>query len=82
MRDEDGKVVHDEDGYPVTCLDESEQCRGPIRYHAVGASLRAWPRCDFHAERRWESYENSMERYADSDVAPEWFDASYAGEEW
>jgi len=32
--------------------------------------------------RRLERYENSIERYADSDVAPSWFDPSYAGERW
>lgn len=40
------------------------------------------PRCDKHWEIRLDSYENSLERFADSDVEPDWFDPSYAGETW
>jgi len=64
------------------CLEYGEDCNGSVEFHTVGSSLRAWPRCEFHAEKRWERYENSIERYADSDVAPDWFDASIAGESW
>lgn len=64
------------------CLNFSEHCVGPVEYHAVGSSLKAWPRCDFHAEQREDQYENSLERYADSDIAPDWFDPADAGERW
>jgi len=66
----------------MICLDEGHDCKGPVEFHSVGRSLRAWPRCSHHAERRWERYESSIERYADCDVEPAWFDASYAGESW
>lgn len=64
------------------CLNYGDDCSGPVEYHTTGRSMRAWPRCAHHADQRHESYENSIERYADSDVAPGWFDPSYAGESW
>lgn len=66
----------------MRCLNESSDCQGPVAYHTTGPSLKAWPRCDFHQAKREWAYENSMERYAHSDVAPDWFDPSYAGECW
>lgn len=72
-----------EDGEPLECLDRHDGgCQGPVEYHTTGTSGSAWPRCTRHQEARWARYENSIERYADSDVAPEWFDPSYAGESW
>jgi hypothetical protein len=71
-------VAHDAD----ECLEYGPDCEGPVDLHTVGTSMRAFPRCQFHIDQRWESYENSMERYADSDLVPEWFDPSYAGESW
>lgn len=76
----DADIPFDEE--PLECLEASDECRGPVEYHCVGHSLRAWPRCDFHFEQRLDRYENSLERYADSDCVPEWFDPSYAGERW
>jgi len=69
---------------PQECLDDHGQgeCQGPVDYWTTGSSLRGWPRCDYHGMKRQERYENSIEQYADSDVAPSWFDASYAGERW
>ena len=64
------------------CLEYGPDCSGPVEFHSVGSSLKAWPRCEHHAEKRWERYENSMEQYADSDVAPSWFDPGDAGERW
>jgi hypothetical protein len=66
----------------MECLEESDECRGPVEYHTVGRALRAWPRCAYHQERRMERFENSIERYADSDMPPAWFDPSVAGEVW
>lgn len=57
------------------------ECRGTVEYRAVpGGSPVA--RCEGHFERRLERWENSIERYADSDCAPDWFDPDYAGERW
>lgn len=64
------------------CLNANVECSGPVEYHFTGSSTKAWPRCDFHQALREAAYENSMERYADSDVAPSWFDPSVAGERW
>lgn len=68
----------------LECLEEggSTPCEGPVGMHTTGDSLKAWPRCDAHQERREERYENSSERYARSDVPPSWFDPTYAGERW
>ena len=64
------------------CLEHGPECSGDVEFHTIGTSLQAWPRCEHHAERRWERYENSIEKYADSDVEPDWFDPTYAGERW
>lgn len=56
-------------------------CRGevqPFSPRGFGGPLR----CGHHIDKRIESYENSMERYANSDVVPDWFDPNYAGERW
>ena len=64
------------------CLEASEECRGPVEYQTVGRAERAWPRCAHHAELRERRHEQSIERYADSDVPPAWFDPANAGESW
>jgi hypothetical protein len=64
------------------CLNENDECEGLVEYHSTGSSMKSWPRCDFHQAKREDAYENSMEKYADSDVAPAWFDPTYAGESW
>jgi hypothetical protein len=63
------------------CLNFNEDCRGPVDLHWTGGT-RSWPRCEFHQDRRMASRETSMERYADSDVTPSWFDEADAGERW
>jgi hypothetical protein len=58
-------------------------CQGEVEYHSFSPGVqRAFPRCDKHWQERLDRRENSMERYADSSVAPSWFDPSYAGERW
>lgn len=68
----------------VECLDDYGEgtCEGPVEFHTVGSSLRAFPRCTKHYGERLDRYENSLERYADSDVPPDWFDPAAAGERW
>lgn len=63
------------------CLDESPECSGEVTMWTTDG-LRWWPRCEFHGERRLERYESSLERYAESDVAPDWFDPADIGERW
>lgn len=65
-----------------TCLNENELCQGSVDFWSVGSSLRSWPRCDYHGMERLKQYENSIEKYADSPIAPSWFDPTAAGERW
>lgn len=68
---------------PVECLEESPECRGEIAFHSVDPGrAAAFPRCEFHWEQRLDRRENSIEKYENSDVAPDWFDPAYAGEQW
>ena len=71
------ELIHTE-----TCLNENEECQGPVEWWSTGDAIKTWPRCTFHGEKREEQYWNSMERYANSDVAPAWFDPADAGETW
>lgn len=66
------------------CLNYNpDTCSGPVEmWHSGGMNGRSWPRCSFHGKERLREHENSIERYADSDVAPSWFDPSAAGERW
>jgi len=64
------------------CLDDHNgNCHGKVERRAVPGGS-AVPRCVKHFSDRLDSYENSIERYANSDVAPSWFDPGYAGERW
>lgn len=66
----------------LECLNSNyDNCGGEVSYRAVPGGT-VWPRCEVHFEQRMDRYENSMERYANSDVLPAWFDPSYAGESW
>jgi len=68
---------------PLECLEAHDgKCQGEVNLHTTGSRLKAFPRCDWHQERREDRYNNSMERYADSPNPPSWFDPTYAGEEW
>lgn len=66
------------------CLDDHGDgtCRGPVAFHSIDGRDRAWPRCDRHWADRLTRREASIERYADSDVPPDWFDPAAAGERW
>ena len=67
----------------LECLEDHDgKCQGEVNWHTTGSRLKAFPRCDWHQERRLANYENSMEKYADSDVPPAWFDPADAGEVW
>lgn len=82
-------TIHDDE--ELECLDDHGEntCRGPIEYHTTGQSLKAWPRCEFHQERRQARYDDpsSSERLADSDLPPSdfhrgWGGANDVGEYW
>lgn len=78
-------TILDEYGDPIECLDDRGEgtCRGPVEYHSVDPGrASAVPRCDHHWGERLRRRENSIEAYENSDVAPGWFDPTYAGERW
>lgn len=63
--------------------DPESPCRGAVHWHSIDPGRSsAHPRCEKHWAERLERRENSIERYADSDIPPSWFDPSYAGERW
>ena len=66
------------------CLEgHTGECRGDVEYHSVDPGRAgSFPRCEHHWTQRLEQRENSIERYENSDVPPDWFDPSYAGERW
>ena len=69
--------------HSAECLNWSEHCSGPVEMrHSGGMNGRSWPRCAFHGAKRLADRENSIEAWADSDVAPPWFDPTLAGERW
>ena len=66
------------------CLEASMSCEGKVGYWNPGYGFRSWPRCDYHGQLRIQEHQkgDSMARYADSDLTPEWFDPTLAGERW
>ena len=69
---------------PTECLEHGPDCKGKVEYHITPnrTDMKAFPRCEYHWAKRLDDYENSMEKYAESHVAPDWFDPAYAGESW
>ena len=78
----DAARTHDE----PRCLQHNpndDDCKGEVNYHWNGdPGGSTFPRCDRHQQLREASRENSIEKYANSDIAPSWFDPSAAGERW
>lgn len=69
----------------LECMEDPTECSGPVELHSLDPGRsEAFPRCEKHWGRRLDRYwaKDSMERYANSDVVPEWFDPTYAGETW
>lgn len=69
----------------LECLEDGrpdDPCKGPVGYHFVGDSLQGWPRCDHHADKRQQRYDEGIERESRSPIPPDWFDESFAGERW
>lgn len=67
---------------PLTCLDGPNDCAGDVEYRITPdrEDMKAFPRCEAHFQRRLDQAERNLELM--SDVAPTWFDPSYAGERW
>jgi hypothetical protein len=66
----------------LECLDGPENCKGPIEYRWTPDrdDFKSFPRCEYHFNKRLEQAEKNMELL--SDVPPDWFDPTYAGERW
>lgn len=66
----------------LECLDGPEGCAGSVeyRYTPDREDMKSFPRCEYHFEQRLDQAERNME--LQSDVPPDWFDPSYAGESW
>lgn len=64
----------------MTNLDDN--CQGPVEYRLpLSGTGRAFPRCEFHWEKRLDEQERINRRYG-GDVPPSDFDPTYAGEHW
>jgi hypothetical protein len=66
----------------IECLQHGPDCKGKVEYHISPDrdDMKAFPRCEFHWNKRLDDAEKNMELL--SDVPPSWFDPSYAGERW
>jgi hypothetical protein len=66
----------------LRCLQEGDDCRGPVDYHITPDrdDFKAFPRCEHHFQLRLESAQRNREYL--SPVPPKWFDPTYAGERW
>lgn len=67
----------------IECMDSHKSSCTPDIEHRQAPSGSNLPRCSKHNNERWDQYENSdLERYADSDIPPDWFDPTLCGERW
>ena len=71
------------------CLEHNDatECQGPVsEYYALSGSGLTYPRCergyDEYVARVRPQIDETRERYPDTPNAPDWFDPSYAGEQW
>ena len=65
------------------CIEyDPDFCEGVADHRSVDGFGSAPVRCDYHWALRLERRENSLEKYANSDLPPAWFDPAYAGERW
>lgn len=64
------------------CIDGPADCAGPVEYRTTPDRTdgKSFPRCEHHFDLRMASVQRNLE--LTSDVAPAWFDPSYAGEQW
>ena len=66
----------------MKCLNHGPECAGPVEYRTpLSGTGRAFPRCDFHWEKRLDEQERIQARYG-SPAAPRDFDPGFAGERW
>lgn len=57
-------------------------CAGPAQTQYSRSGLTSSVYCERHWGEHNDILDGIAERYPDSDVAPAWFDPTYAGESW
>lgn len=66
----------------MICEDFSQPSATPCTKPATESTPSGWRLCQTHADLFWERRQRIDNDYPDSDVAPSWFDPTYAGESW
>jgi hypothetical protein len=61
---------------------QADACSGAVEMFTPGGQAQPRLRCAHHRAERKRAFNVGMERYAGSDVAPDWYDKSIANEEW
>lgn len=65
----------------LICLEENDECQGFVEYRmALSGTGKAFPRCEFHWDKRLEKQEEHNTRYPV--MPPHDFDPGFAGERW
>lgn len=68
---------------PTDCFDYDEaSCEGPVYEYYSRSGITKATRCERHQMQKEAKLDEIAHRYPDSDVAPAWFDPTYAGERW
>lgn len=65
------------------CLDDHGDgtCRGEVAFHSLDPGVtKAFPRCEFHWDKRLDQHAENMRRYPVHEPAD--FDPMFAGERW
>jgi hypothetical protein len=61
---------------------EGTPCFGEVYTRYSRSGLTSTFRCEGHEMEHQDVLDGIARRYPDSDVAPAWFDPTYAGERW
>lgn len=61
---------------------ETTPCSGDVLTRYSRSGMTSTLRCEGHEMAHQDVLDGISRRYPDSDVAPSWFDPTYAGESW
>jgi hypothetical protein len=78
---------YDDQGFELpmpaaACRDFPTGCAGEVFTRYSRSGMTSTFRCDAHESAHQDVLDGISRRYPDSDVAPDWFDPTYAGEQW
>lgn len=82
------EIEYDEDGFAKAmpterCLNyPSDECSGSTRPRTSRSGLTHSLKCDGCQDALDERLDEIDRHYPDSPIAPDWFDPTYAGENW